>query len=932
MSGYPQMRQLVAAGSTSQAHLVQSDDEEYDEPPSGSQTPRTPYSTGGHSVLSHGAPLTELDGEASQLGFGPASTSYHSSGSRSQSHSTPGSNQEKVSLQRQDAYLIMAETLFRTGQRERLFSDNPAIWNGVALRLEKNRYVSCPSADPRLVPWLQSLCLLNCEASISMTSTVVAGICSTLPRFATEVVLTTVDRVQVVESIEELATCRKAQGACFVRKENRLIIFADKVHDLMPATRNMEAKMVKYVWERATGQAAPALGNMSSSASTKARSLNEKGEEIEDGHMTPDLEDGADIPERSTNLQAPLAHGLALGLNCLIISLMLRTLIMESLVDGNWMRMVIFSAAPFLFPITLFFCDNIIQNIFLVIAPIRHMSLNSRYYSGVAPRRITGVLPHVTIQMPVYKESLESVLIPTIESLKAAISTYELQGGTAEILVSEDGLQVVDEVERAARLDYYDRNQIAWVARPPHNSDGYMRAGRFKKASNLNFTCEISLAVERMLTEERPVDADTLESWSYADEASFYQWCLERAVQETHPKAEAAGNVRIGELILIIDCDTRVPEDCFLDAVSELHQSPDVAILQHCSGVMLVTKDNYFERCIGFFTRCINFAISYTVAAGDVAPFMGHNAFLRWSAIQEAAFIDPADGKRKVWCETTVSEDFDLSLRVLLKGYITRWATYSNNGFEEGVSLTAEDELNRWQKYAFGCSELVFKPIWKWYKGPLTGIYSRYMWSSAVPTHAKCSASSYIFSYYAIASALPISILSYCLSGWLLPELDLAYLPSWNVLFAVLIVFSAAGNLATIIAKFRATRQGLLEAFFEHIVWLPALCVFFSGISYSVLMAIFAHPLGINMTWGSTLKDLEESNFFVEVPGIFRRQWRPFLLCGSVIAGVIVCTTSAVPLIWRVTDPLIIFPCVWACAMHILYPIALNPALLRFSF
>ena len=51
---------------------------------------------------------------------------------------------------------------------------------------------------------------------------------------------------------------------------------------------------------------------------------------------------------------------------------------------------------------------------------------------------------------------------------------------------------------------------------------------------------------------------------------------------------------------------------------------------------------------------------------------MGHNAFLRWRAIQDAAFIDPADGKEKIWSESNVSEDFDMALRLMLKGYIVR--------------------------------------------------------------------------------------------------------------------------------------------------------------------------------------------------------------------------------------------------------------------
>lgn len=57
-------------------------------------------------------------------------------------------------------------------------------------------------------------------------------------------------------------------------------------------------------------------------------------------------------------------------------------------------------------------------------------------------------------------------------------------------------------------------------------------------------------------------------------------------------------------------------------------------------------------------------------ANGEVAPFVGHNAFLRWSAIQDAAFIDPDDGLKKIWSESNVSEDFDMALRLQV-GYLT---------------------------------------------------------------------------------------------------------------------------------------------------------------------------------------------------------------------------------------------------------------------
>ena len=86
-----------------------------------------------------------------------------------------------------------------------------------------------------------------------------------------------------------------------------------------------------------------------------------------------------------------------------------------------------------------------------------------------------------------------------------------------------------------------------------------------------------------------------------------------------------------------VDSDTRVPSDCFLDAVGELERSPQVAILQYLSGVTNVSS-SFFEGGITFFTNLIYTAIKYAVANGDVAPFVGHDAVLRWSALQNIAY------------------------------------------------------------------------------------------------------------------------------------------------------------------------------------------------------------------------------------------------------------------------------------------------------
>lgn len=57
--------------------------------------------------------------------------------------------------------------------------------------------------------------------------------------------------------------------------------------------------------------------------------------------------------------------------------------------------------------------------------------------------------------------------------------------------------------------------------------------------------------------------------------------------------------------------------------------SPEVAIVQHSTSVMQVSWD-YFENGVTFFTNIVYSAIRFAVGSGEVAAFVGHNAFLRW--------------------------------------------------------------------------------------------------------------------------------------------------------------------------------------------------------------------------------------------------------------------------------------------------------------
>lgn len=117
-----------------------------------------------------------------------------------------------------------------------------------------------------------------------------------------------------------------------------------------------------------------------------------------------------------------------------------------------------------------------------MMGPIKQMKENSKYYSAkCSPRLQTTSLPHITIQCPVYKEGLEGVIMPTVKSIKEAMSTYEMQGGTSNIFINDDGLQLISDEDRQARIDFYTDNNIGWVARPKHGENGFRRKGKFKK-------------------------------------------------------------------------------------------------------------------------------------------------------------------------------------------------------------------------------------------------------------------------------------------------------------------------------------------------------------------------------------------------------------------------------------------------------------------
>ncbi|ROT40965.1 glycosyltransferase [Sodiomyces alkalinus F11] len=803
---------------------------------------------------------------------------------------------------------VMVNYLYQQQCSHLWVSDGSGEVEGVLLRKMRGTYMACPPALANS-PFGRAAAALNVQCAMTVNSRVIKTFLQWQPD-AVDVPLMNGLRVQILPTIEDLARARKHQFAAFVASEGLLIVWDDDALHLVPRAKAIESELMQLVWNS---------GNEEEDGEEK------KGPAVAEYEV--DEESGEIKPEnRPVHLLNTILVTFTLILVTVTLGAAWRQLALQTTVDGEFTRLALVALFPLQIFFTLFFAQVIVGCLAQIFGPIRQLTINSKFFSARPPPRLRGdVLPHLTVQCPVYKEGLQGVIAPTVKSIKQAMSTYELQGGSANMFVNDDGLQLLSEEDRRARIEFYADHNIGWVARPKHGVDGFIRGGKFKKASNMNYALMLSCLVEEKLQviERHP-------EWTQHDEALAYEEALKEALKE-NPKAWADGNIRVGDYILIIDSDTRIPADCLLDAVSEMEQSPEVGILQFSSGVMQVTN-SYFENGITFFTNLIYTAIRYTVANGDVAPFVGHNAILRWSAIQQVGYVDH-DGYEKFWSESHVSEDFDMSLRLQCNGYTIRLSAWANDGFKEGVSLTVYDELARWEKYAYGCNELLFNPIRTWlWRGPFTPLFRRFLFSNIRFT-SKITIVSYIGTYYAIGAAWIMTSVNYFLIGWFNGYLDQYYIDSWRVWFSIVIVFNGLGNVSLAVMRYRIGERGLLKSLFENFMWMFMLAIFFGGLSLHISQALLAHMFEINMTWGATSKEAEFSNFFIEVPKVLKKFKFSMMFSLIFIVGMIILAVAPfVPHAWRIQDFVAILPMSMVAGSHFLLPIALNPALMTFSW
>lgn len=828
----------------------------------------------------------------------------------------------------------------------------PGVCQGVLIRKSQGEFICEPQSIDRDL--LSAVKRVNPGVALTMSTEATQAVFDVLEPYESQLMFGNGAQIQIYDSMAEIAASsgiKKFQYAALVRQERVMLVWHDDLGAILSHAMEIESRVLGLVW----GSAKNPFGGYDSGLNSAAGSIHngstvnltlEKEKEaevnVEEAEPEYDIENGG--PKESLARPLIFTSSMFVGLGMLLIVVLVagfgnRALVMQTMTDRFYPRLALILSEPIFFCLGLFFVIVIFNNLFQTFGPITSIKQNSRFYSAIKPnlaqaRALGFVPPPITIQMPIYTESLEGVVKPTVASLQAAISYYESRGGTARIFMNDDGMAIRSEEDNALFKEFFANNNIGWVSRPKHNSEDaqgkFVRRGKFKKASNMNFALNISNKVEdelQMLVDERYEKGDN--TITEDQEQELYEQALER-VLSANPRAKAGGNIRMGELILIVDSDTIVPEDCLMYGAAEMFLSPEVAIVQHSTGVMQVSYD-FFENGISYFTNLVYTAIRFAVGSGETAPFVGHNAFLRWQAVQSVGNPPEEDGYVCFWSESHVSEDFDIALRLQIKGNIIRLASYHGGGFKEGVSLSIFDELDRWEKYAYGCNELVFNPMLQWpTKGPFTKLFMTFL-GADLQLSSKLTIIGYISSYYALASAVPLGALNYFLVGWFNGELDKFYVESWQVFIALLVVFNLMSNICLAIMRYRLGEMGLLQSLFENFLWMPFFMIFFGGVSFHILLAIGAHMFSIDMNWGATAKEKDDSNFFAEVPKIWRRfKWMYLLMFGFI--GCFIYLGNFAPHGWEIDGLTSVLPFAVTVGMHCLLPIALNPSLMVFNY
>jgi hypothetical protein len=490
--------------------------------------------------------------------------------------------------------------------------------------------------------------------------------------------------------------------------------------------------------------------------------------------------------------------------------------------------------------------QHVIIGVYKIFMDLDIIHSNGKYYSGLEIPDVfinKSCYPDITIQLPVYKESLENTIKPTIMSAIEQAKRYNSETGKiCNIIVCDDGLSLISLKEKEERIQFYQSHHIGVSARPP--SSKHPRIGRFKKAGNLNFSMNYANTLSLSESEENKRD--------------FFQQMIELG-------AIFEGNLVYGSYIFLIDSDTRFPifppqeSGCLKRVIKDFlfDGSHSVLYIQCFTGPYLSTK-SLSEKAVFHFTCHIYNGILIATAMSSMAPLVGHNACLNYNLLYKIARIDEKTGLRYYWDENRISEDFDCMMRGCEKGYIGRYMSCAGV-FLEGISFNYMTEYFKVSKFACGAAELTFNPVSEWFvKGG--GFFSSdiigFVMCKEIEWYNKLSIISYILNFIAIAQSHVSMFYNLILFEELFNVLPYMLLPV-NLMWEGMIVWGLINTINNIIFSQRLQfnsliilRQQLREFFLTSSLY--------GSLSVRFSIMYLTHFFNLSISFGATQKDDEK--------------------------------------------------------------------------
>ena len=508
--------------------------------------------------------------------------------------------------------------------------------------------------------------------------------------------------------------------------------------------------------------------------------------------------------------------------------------------------------------------QHIVMGLYKLIMNLTIFRSNSKYYSGLEIPNIfllNRSFPPLTIQLPVYKEDLENTIKPTIISAMEQATRYTKEtGSVCNIIVCDDGYNLISNEEREKRYQFYYENNIGFTARP-HPSK-HCRRGRFKKAGNLNFSLNYS--------NTNTITNDAEETKENNDKVN-----REREKEKEKDKekeqmqnigAVFEGNLMYGSYIFLIDSDTRFPQmpenetGCLKRIIKDIIFDGEKSVLYiQCYTAPYMSTRCLAEKGVFHYTCNIYNGIMIGCSLHSMSPLVGHNALLNVKLLEEIAIVDPETKYKYYWDENRISEDFDCMMRGCEKGYLGRYMCCSGS-FLEGISFNYMTEYFKVSKFACGAAEMTFNPVSKWFDRKGIHIFSpdiiRFMGCKEIEWYNKINIMSYILNFIAISQAHFAVFYNLIFFDQLFDVLPFALLPT-NLMWEGMVVW---GGMNTIICIFFAKRMQ-----FDMVVFLKQQCreIFFTSSLYGSLsvrfsIMYFTHLFNLNINFGATQKDEEK--------------------------------------------------------------------------